>query len=68
MIKNITSQRHSKIKYPPIDEPINESELRQKVEDSILALKERVRKYNLNVKSKINIFTGTECFHTFRRP
>ena len=56
-------EKLSKIKYPyELDKPIKKTELRQKVEASILALKERVKKYNLNVKSKINIFTDTEFF------
>ena len=57
------SKTLSKLKYPyELDELISESELRQKVDIAILALKERVKKYNLSVKSKISVFTDTSCF------
>ncbi len=53
----------SKLKYPyELDEPISESELCPKIESSITALKGRAQKYNLNVKSKINIFAFERWF------
>ena len=53
----------SKLKYPyELDKPIQESELRQKVDASISALRERARKYKLNVKSKINVHASGTCF------
>lgn len=57
------SETLSKLKYPyELDEPIKGPELRKKVDASILALRERAQKYNLKVKSKINIFTNETCF------
>ena len=57
------SETLSKLKYPyELDEPIKESELRQKVSSSVMALRERVQKYNLNVKSKIKIITNNAIF------
>jgi UDP-MurNAc hydroxylase len=53
----------SKLKYPyELDEPVEESELCLKVEAAIVALRERMRKYNLKVKSRVNIFAGANCF------
>jgi len=53
----------SYLKYPyEFDEPIKERELCEKVDSAIKALRARVSKYNIKVRSKINIFTNTTCF------